>query len=569
MRLGRIIRGAAVIAAALSLAACASLPMTGDVRPGLAVGQSDSGSDIAFVARGPSDGMDPEQIVRGFIDAASSPADSWSIARQFLTPAAAQTWKPDSGVTIDTALTDRRYDVPDVQKQATTATVRLSLQQTASVDENGAYASKAVNGTADLGFSLAKNADGQWRISAAPDGVVLDAQSFADAGVFAPYSLEYFDPTWTYLVPDVRWFPKRKNTASRIVQSLVGGKPSAWLTNGVRTAFTGDIALAHDAIAVDSQVAEVSLTDAALSADSATMSRMRTQLERSLIGVGVLQVKLMAGGRDLNAGTASVASTVVDSRPLVLTDKGFGYLSGGGIAPIPGVSTEVAAFSKPITAISAASGAQRVVAQASDGIVYAIADGKVDQIDGRAGLAPPTLDPFGYVWTVPQGAPASALIAWSTTVSPRPIAAQPDGSQVSGIAISRDGSRLALAVTASGLVRVEVAAVSRDDRGAPTGIGPLREVAWPAGPVMDLTWLDDTTLGVLTSDAGRTVLLEQSVGGPQKSADAPDVARVVAPSSPASNIQLLGSSGVMWVRSVTTWQLQSSNVKVLATQLGG
>lgn len=570
MRLARILRSTIVLAAALGLAACAALPTTGDVRPGLAAGQkSDNSSDVAYVPQGPSDGMDPEQIVRGFIDAASSPKDSWGIAREYLTSSAAQAWKPDVGVTIDTSLSDRRYDAPAVAKSATSTSVRLGLQQTANVDENGNYAGLAASGPAELPFSLAKGSDGQWRISAAPDGIVLDAQSFAAGDVFAPYSLEYFDPTWTYLVPDVRWFPKRENTASRIVQSLVSGKPSPWLVNGVRTAFTGDVALARNTVTPDAQVAEVALTDAALSADQATLARMRTQLEHSLAGVGVLQVKLTVGGRDLNAGSAAAASTTVDPRPLVLSDKGFGFLTDGEVTPIAGVSTELASFPKPIVAIRAASGAQRVAVQASDGVVYAVADGKVDEVDGRGALAAPALDPFGYIWTVPQQSPQS-IIAWSTSISPSQIAGAPqDASQVSAIAISRDGSRLAMAVVATGQTRVEVFAITRDDRGKPTAIGPQNVLTWPPGTVTDLTWLDDTTVGVLTSEGSSTVLLEQPVGGPMTTLVVPDATRTVAPSSSTASIRLLGGTGVLWVRSGPNWPQVSTNVKVLGVQLGG
>lgn len=566
MRAGRIIRGAVVALALLGLTACASLPVTGDVRPGLAAGQNDGGSDLAFVPQGPSDGMDPKEIVRGFIDAASSPKDSWGIARQFLTFDEAQKWKPDAGVTVDTGSAERHYEVPDVTKEATATTVRLGLQQNASVDETGAYTGYPVNRAAELPFALAKNKNGQWRISSAPDGIVLDADSFAAADVFAPYPLQYFDPTWTYLVPDVRWFPKRENTASRIVQSLVGGKPSPWLANGVRTAFTGDVALARSTVTPESQVAEVALNDAALSADPVTLARMRTQLERSLSGVGVLQVKITVAGRDTNAGSAAAAPTTVDSRPLVLTDKGFGFLSGGELAPVPGVSAQLEGFPHPITAISAASGAQRVAVQSGDGVVYAVTDGKTDQIDGRGGLIAPTLDPFGYIWTVPAQAPAS-IYAWSTSVAPRPIAGPQDAGQVTSFAVSRDGSRLAMAVVAGGQVRVEVFAVSRDDRGAPTALGAPNVIAWP-GTAVDVAWLDDTTVGVLGADGTNLVLREQEVGGPAKTIDAPDAAQSLAPGSPVSNVRVLGE-GVLYQRSGPNWQQESSGVKVLAVQLGG
>lgn len=574
MRIGRILRGAVIALALLGLTACASLPVTGDVRPGLAAGQSGGGSDLAFVPQGPSNGMDPKDIVRGFIDAASSPKDSWSIARQFLTADEAQKWKPDAGVTIDTGSAERRFDVPDVAKEATSTSVHLSLQQAGAVDETGAYSGAPVNRAAELMFTLAKNKDGQWRISAAPDGIVLDADSFAAADVFAPYALQYFDPSWTYLVPDVRWFPKRENTASRIVQSLVSGKPSPWLSGAVRTAFTGDIALGRNAVTFDSQIAEVALNDAANKADPVTLARMRTQLERSLSslsGAGVLQVKLTSSGRDLSAGAATAAPTAVDPRPLVLTDKGFGYLAGGELTPIDGVSVPLQNFPEQITAIRAASGAQRVAVQGVSGTVYAVADGRTDEIDARPGLIPPALDPFGYIWTVPRTSPSS-ILAWPNSASAsasRSLAGPSDAGQITAMAVSRDGARLAMAVTANGQVRIEVVAIARDDRGAPTGLGVAdpNVIAWPAA-ALDIAWLDDTTVGVLATDAASPLLRQQQVGGPARTVDVPEATQSIAPGSPTTSVQLFGN-GVLWVRSGPAPTQVSTNVKVLAVQIGG
>ncbi len=567
MRIARIVHAAAVAVTLLALTACASLPVTGDVRPGLAADQNSGGSDLAFVPQGPSDGMDPKEIVRGFIDAASSPKDSWSIARQFLTPDEAQKWKPDAGVTIDTGSTERRFDVPEVTKPTTSTSVRLTLQQTATVDETGAYSGQPTGRAAELPFALTKNKNGQWRIAQAPDGIVLDADSFAAADVFAPYALQYFDPSWTYLVPDVRWFPKRENTASRIVQSLVAGKPSPWLANGVRTAFTGDVALARNTVTPESQVAEVVLNDALPTRDPVMLARMRTQLERSLSGIGVLQVKITIGGRDTNAGTASPASTAVDPRPLVLTDKGFGYLAAGELAAIGGVSAQLQAFPQQVTAISAASGAQRIAVQGADGVVSAISDGKTDQIDGRAGLIAPTLDPFGYIWTVPAQAPAS-IEAWPASGgNARPVGGPQDAAQVTSFAVSRDGSRLAMAVVAGGQFRVEVFAITRDDRGAPSALGAPNVISWPSGAA-DVAWLDDSTVGILGVDGSNVVLREQQVGGPAKTVDAPDAAQTVAPGSPTANVRVLGG-GVLYQRSGPNWQQEGSGVKVLAVQLGG
>ena len=351
-------------------------------------------------------------------------------------------------------------------------------------------------------------------------------------------------------MPDVRWFPKRENTASRIVQSLVSGKPSPWLTNGVRTAFTGDVALARNTVTAGAQVAEVALTDAALNADAATLARMRTQLERSLAGVGVLQVKLTAGGRDLNAGPPRSPRPAVDSRPLVLTDKGFGFLSGSELAPVTGVSAELASFPQPIAAISAATGGQRVAVQTTDGVVYAVADGKVDEIDNRPGLIAPVLDPFGFIWTLPQQAPR-AIIAWSTVSPPRRsraagrVRSLRDRDEPGRIP-ARDGGHRRRADQDRGR-RGDArrpGSADRDRRAERARLAARR------GDRHGLAGRHDGR----GAHSGRQ---QHGAAGaarrrPATTSSVPDTTRTVAPASPTANIRLLGGDGVLRVRSGRT-----------------
>ncbi|GAA5148720.1 LpqB family beta-propeller domain-containing protein [Microbacterium pseudoresistens] len=569
MRARRIIRAVVVAATVLALTACATLPTTGDVRPGRVDGQSSDDSDVTYLPQGPSEDADPEQIVRGFIDAASSPTDNWAVAREFLATSFQDAWKPHAGVTIDTSVADRRYEAPEPADDAVESGVSLTLRQAATVDADGVYTPVAPGtGSAELQYELGKNADGQWRITAAPDGIVLDAQSFAAADVFSPYALEFYDSTWTYLVPDVRWFPKRKNTATRIVRALVSGSPSPWLVQAVRTAFTGDIELARDAVTVESQVAEVELSAAALGADATTRARMRTQLERSLSALGVLEVRLTVDGRELQTGPAQFSPTSVDSRSLVRTDDGFGYLSGRDLTPIDGVSKQIVDFPQPISSVVANGADRRAIVQITTGQVYAISEGDVDEIDGRPGLLEPSLDAFGYTWTVPAGQPG-AVMAWAPSIVAHPVSGFADASSISAFSLSRDGARAAAVVTSGSAQHVEVASVVRDGDGLPVDLGAHVVVGWPDGQVLDMAWLDDATLGILVDDGERRRLVQQPIGGPSTSIDVPNGSIAIAPATPASSIRLLGDDGTLRVRSGPIWQTEATGVSLLATQVVG
>ena len=72
----------------------------------------------------------------------------------------------------------------------------------------------------------------------APDGVVLDRNRFER--VYSSYDLQFFDPSWTYLVPDTRWFPMQY-AATSIAEALVNGGPSTWLEGAVSTAFVDEV----------------------------------------------------------------------------------------------------------------------------------------------------------------------------------------------------------------------------------------------------------------------------------------------------------------------------------------
>ena len=66
---------------------------------------------------------------------------------------------------------------------------------------------------------------GQWRISNAPDGTMIDATSFGN--VFSAHTLYFFDPSGDYLVPDQRWFPSGASTPTRVVKALLGNGEAA------------------------------------------------------------------------------------------------------------------------------------------------------------------------------------------------------------------------------------------------------------------------------------------------------------------------------------------------------
>ncbi|PCE14920.1 hypothetical protein AUC47_01900 [Microbacterium sp. SZ1] len=565
----RNLLAAALAATVLALSACTGLPTTGDVQPGLALGTSPEDPDFLPLASGPVEGAGPAEIVEGFVEAAITPADNWATARSFMTPEMAAEWLPSTGVSIDVSAATRSFtstveDDAEVD-DGDTADVRVTFDQLASVDGTGAYSEAFGASTSSF---VVERTDGQWRISEAPDGVVLDESRFSR--VYDDYALQFFDPTWERLVPDVRWFPRRATIATTIAQALIGGAPSPWLDPAVQNAFPAGVQLARDAVPIDSdQVADVALNGAAAGLDQVTLARMRTQLQETFLaaGVQVSQVRFSIDGRTLDAGVVKLVEDPPDGGSLVLKDGAFGNLVGGEVTPLPGVSEEILAVTQPIIAVDVALDGSHAAVQLGDGHVYIAGNGNFDELDQRSSLVRPSMDPFDYTWSVPATAP-SALQAISVDVAQNPIAdAWPGASEVSAIRVSADGARIAAVIAVGGERWVVVSAIIRDENGVPTALGPTEEITQLQGTASGLVWLGPDRLALL-ADTDDRIVLTQIVGGTGTVESAPVGATTIAGSRSASGVRIWSSDGAVFARSGSAWSQATTGAQLLATRAG-
>ncbi|MFH8250779.1 LpqB family beta-propeller domain-containing protein [Microbacterium sp. B2969] len=549
---------AAVVAAVtLALAGCAGLPTSGSVQPGLPA-DADAGSpDFALLPDSPQPGASPQEIVDGFVRAGTGPGPdgSWAVAKEYLTPAEARRWDPTANVTIDE---------PGLRGFSSSAEDQVSVTTTpvATIDEIGAY-SPSVEGPTTLPFQLAKQSDGEWRISKAPDGLLLDTSQFSN--VFHRYALMYFDPTWQFLVPDVRWFPAT-NAPTYIADALVNGPPAPWLAASVATAFPEDVS-ASPSVPVDSGVAQVELSTAAIQLGTDTLSRMQAQLAESLqTASGVSDVQMAAGTTPLEVEPAPVRSTRVSNQAAVLTQDGFGFLTGNQLQPIPGLTPAMTQVD-PVS-IQLSPDRDFAAARLDGGAVARVsADDGLVVYDQRPGLIDPTVDPSGYTWSVPGDAP-SQLTAFAPGHDPIHIAeAWPEATQVSAMSLSRDGTRLAAVVTSGGRPSVWVSGVVRDTKGVPSALGEPLLLQLLSGSGIAVSWLDDSTIAVLASAGDDAEVVDLTVGGPSATTPAPAGAAQLAGIN-NGNMRVKGVSGELYSKRGSTWPQTAVGIFVLATQQG-
>lgn len=547
---------AALLAAGLS--GCTGIPSSGVVHEGEAAPQSD-GPAAVFLPSRPQKDATKEQILRGFIEAASSPENKYEIAREFLTPAFREEWKPDAGVTVDAGGAIVPISVDG-------HTMQVSVDPVAEVNASGEYRRLDSSKPTPLRYTFAM-VDGQWRISGAPDGIVIDENTFSY--VFSAQSLYFFDPSFNYLVPDLRWFPRGATAPTRIVKALLAG-PASWLDQAVITAFPEGTELTADAVQVVGRDAKVDLNQEALNADRLTAERMKYQIENSLPSGMSVTITVNQNAQDIGdlGPDAPAVDPRVDARPLILRDGHFGYLPSTGteLDPIPGLSEAIVGLAP--SAVAVAPGQSRAAALTAHGVYGVKADDQPELLDPRAGLIAPSIDSFGYVWSVPAERPEE-LVAYSPSGDAVPV--KTPWSEFTGITalrVSRDGTRLIAVLRSAAETRLVAAAISRDG-GKPTGVGDPLLLASDLGTALDAAWVDDLTVAVLAGGTdGQPGILTQEIGGLRSPLEPPPDSVRIEGGNTVRELRSLTSDGRLEVQRGVGWQERIDGVTLVATQQG-
>ncbi|WP_438855304.1 GerMN domain-containing protein [Agromyces sp. M3QZ16-3] len=559
-RLARLAIAATTVV--LALTACVSIPTSGPVNQGDLEG-TEQPVDIDILPRGPRADATQQQILEGFIDAAASPSGNYEIARQFLTPAFAEEWESDAAVSVD-VLADRSFT------QLGDDLIRMRVVPRASLAENGQYIAAGSTEPVQLEYRFEQDDEGQWRISLAPPGVLIDETSFGL--VYRDYSLAFFDPQFRYIVPDVRWFAGRDSLQTSIVRALLEG-PVEWLGPGVASAFPEDVELGQSTVPVTGGTAAVDLRGAAFD-NIRTIQLMQYQLEQSLLGVrNVDDVSLTLNGVPLSAPDTSdlpERTLRVDPRPAVFDGEAFGYLSSAGdqVSSIEGISDRVVELGP--TAAALGPGATAAAVLAEDGVHLVEADADTVLLDPRAGLISPALDVDGIVWSVPGDAPDE--LAWyAADGSSGQIAVPWTADRIISLQLARDGTRMAALLVDGSRTRLVAASVVRGEDGVPTELGPVTlELAASGGTPLDVAWLDSRTVGTLTRTSdSETRLTVQELGTPAESRDGPPQGIQVDGANSLRDLRILTADGDLATGAGVGWQVQARDLRFLATQQTG
>ncbi|MEO8095781.1 MAG: LpqB family beta-propeller domain-containing protein [Pseudolysinimonas sp.] len=558
VRIGRVrMSGLAALATLGLLAGCVSIPTGGGVTT-TQVQINESDNPLLSLPYLPTKDASPEEIISDFLRNGRSPQDNFKVAREYLTGDVKVNWVPGARTLISAtaitpiALADNTWSV--------------TVSAGAAIDSQGRFQTAAPADSYDLTFGLIKNADDQWRISSVPDGTVLSPNRFSS--VFAPYELYYFDPSFTYLVPDLRWFHSGSSAAGSVVDALLVG-PSDRLGDGALFSAFPDGTQRKGPLAIISGVATVPLSRDVSAGSASTHRYMQQQLLQSLRSVAsVREVDMLVNDFTVqvpDGGTLADTTYLVGSDPIGGVKGRVGVLSTEGVTAIPGIGRSADTVGATGGSIVSHDRSQiALLSKAGVTIVRAGRDPAV--IDGRSGLVVPSLDPLGFTWSVPAKAPAQ-LLAIGPDGTQHAVSGLPADGRVVSIDVSRDGARLLVALSTAGGPRLLVAGIQRDADLIPTGLVTPLDLPIGDAPLIDAAWIDGVTVVALTDDGALTSVDSYDIGGQHRSLGALNNGVAIVGGNTAEGTRVLDNDGhVLRPGGGTSWTDTGISASFLVSQ---
>ena len=468
----------------------------------------------------PAAGDDQRQIVEAYLRATSNYQPNYSVARQFLTKAAAERWSPEDGVSI-------YRGSPAVSDE----TVRLEGRLVGSLAPDRTYTAQDKQLSVD--FHLVRE-DGEWRIDKPPDGLMVAEYSF---NRFYQAFQVYFIGNGSSLAPERIYLPTLRspaNVASALMTALLAG-PSEWLAPAVESAIPADTSLSVDSVTITNSIAEVALSEAVLTLPDPRRSLMAAQIVFTLkqaSGVkGVLitvnqqryrvpesdptsmVIPVDAFSRDIdpvpfvsgdqlyavNKGTVQLVTATSDTPTVSAIDGDLGQPRlGANSLAVSMNGTDLALVTRGRTELRRA--------QASTGDVTTL-------ISGLSDLLRPQFTRYGEVWAL--GRQNGKQKMWMFTVNQKnddtsiPVHAPVLGqAEVTAFRISPAGSRIALVRKTRTGSELGLARIIRGDKGITVDEWRQIDLTQTGGTqvtqIADLAWVDANDLlllGAASKDA--------------------------------------------------------------------
>ena len=499
----KITSGLLVIAIALS--GCAGIPKSSEVYFGEEISEDSSAQFVRVIARPPSTGMSPEEIVRGFLDACADPSENYGIARQYLEVESADNWNPITGIQI--------YESSTIEVSGDAPELTVSAGKLGTISDLGRFLSGDPGAKISSSFELTQDAGGQWRIADLSDGILLSSGDVDRS--FRSFPIYFFNTELTSLVTDNVLVPvSNSGAATSLVRSLLDG-PSPYLSPVATSAFPVGTTLTYGSVPITNGIAQVDLSNEILGADEVTRRALSAQLVWTLsVLPNVSAVQISVSGQPLALSNTAALQTIADWRSLstlpnpelqilnvIKNEAIFSTVNEletlKYIAPAPLVFASPNLVGTQLAIVTADRKSLQVTNSAESKFAI-VAQGEQ--------ISKPTWDREGNIYFSDFGQGVSEVTR-DGSLRPVTVDASTLGTndQVKQVAVSSDGVRVAVVLSDGIQDVVAVGAVFKTD--SETRIIGLHRIERSITTVRDIVWSSPTSIAVIGSDESKSDLV--------------------------------------------------------------
>lgn len=489
---------------ALLMQACSGLPASEGIHRHSDNLNSREERRAAARAISPQAGGTPESIIEGFLRAGVDSSDNYGIAREYLTTEFAQRWNPLewTRVYFETARITRGEN--DIYK--------VSVTQSGLVDDRGltstSFSTDTPNSEPETFEMVQEN--GEWRIKNCPSGLWLDTSEFYRS--FKAYRLYYYDPSYTYAVPDLRWFAHRDEIFKTLAQTLIAG-PAKYLKESVFSATQESMKI--NEVNFNAEKHTIKIDFGGESIGELQLARLRQQI-----------VHLVSNFRDVETVVFCYNGHEISS-----SDKPEGFHE---ISLVTQPNTKVVALNEDRLVTQRdfdAGDSQRTLVEkikdpsaptiGYDGTTYAylsegrkklytVRDTNSSKVWETRDLSRPSIDHYGWVWATDHSGTVRAFNPASDSVEEREKGLNisvpwRNGLVFNSLKISRDGTRGAFIASRDDTSMLIISGIIRDESGKPRSFTELVRVNASVSPHC-VDWAGEQTLAVVNTTTGEAEL---------------------------------------------------------------
>jgi len=490
---------------AIVLSGCAGVPTSSRVYFGEEISEDVSTQFVRVIARPPSMGMSPEDIVRGFLDACADPSENYGIARQYLDVESAEKWNPAAGIEI--------YEASTVEVLGDSPTLNVQTEKLGTISDIGRFQSADPGAQISRTFELVQDSASQWRISKLSDGTLLSVGDVDRS--FRSFPIYFFDTELKSLITDNVLVPvSDSGAATSLVRSLLDG-PSPYLSPVAASAFPVGTSLTYGSVPVTNGIAQVDLSKEILGADESTRRALSAQLVWTLSTLpNVTSVQISVSGQSfapLNVAPLQsmsdweYLSTLTDPLALELNvirnEKIYALKDGGEslrlTAPSSLISSSVNSDGSKVAAITA-DRKSILVSNGSDTDFEIAAQGEQ--------ISEPTWDRNDNLYFADVGQGVREILPDGTV---REVSVDTSilgtDDQVEQIDIAADGVRVALVLSDGIQDVVAVGAIFKTE--TETRVIGLHRIERDISSIRDIAWTSPTSIAAIGSDNSTNELL--------------------------------------------------------------